>query len=91
MAKIGKTLSPAGKDSDKFRSSSTKTAVSWQMLFRNRYTERNYKGLRWLADPLAVYLAVYMRRIKKSIDRSRSIPTVRFYKLCFTPRSVRCH
>jgi hypothetical protein len=46
-----KALNPSGKDHDKLRVSSTKTAVSWQMLFRNRYTERNYKGLRWLADP----------------------------------------
>ena len=46
-----KTLNPAGKDSDKFRTSSTKTAVAWQMLFGSRYTEANYKGLRWLADP----------------------------------------
>jgi hypothetical protein len=69
-----KTLNPAGKDSDKFRTSSTKTAVSWQMLFRNRYTERNYKGLRWLADPdRGVFGGVYEE--DREINRSLTLNT----------------
>ena len=69
-----KTLTPAGKDGDKFRTSSTKTAVSWQMLFRNRYTERNYKGLRWLADPArGVFGGVYEEN--QEINRSLTLNT----------------
>lgn len=69
-----KTLNPAGKESDKFRTSSTKTAVSWQMLFGNRYTERNYKGLRWLADPdRGVFGGVYEEN--QEINRSLTLNT----------------
>jgi Protein of unknown function (DUF3131) len=69
-----KSLTPSGKDSDKFSTSSTKTAVSWQMLFRNRYTERNYKGLRWLADPArGVFGGVY--EATQDINRSLTLNT----------------
>ena len=69
-----KTLNPGGKDSDKFRTSSTKTAVSWQMLFGNRYTEANYKGLRWLADPdRGVFGGVYEET--QEINRSLTLNT----------------
>lgn len=68
------TLNPSGQDSNKFRTSSTKTAVSWQMLFRNRYTERNYKGLRWLADPdRGVFGGVYEET--QEINRSLTLNT----------------
>lgn len=46
-----KTLDSSGKDASAFRGSSTKAAVGWNMLFRTSYTERVYKGMRWLADP----------------------------------------
>ena len=69
-----KTLNPAGQDSNKFRTSSTKTAVSWQMLFGNRYTEANYKGLRWLADPdRGVFGGVYEEN--QEINRSLTLNT----------------
>jgi Protein of unknown function (DUF3131) len=69
-----KTINPSGKDSDKFRVSSTKTAVSWHMLFRNSFTERNYKGLRWLADPeQGVFGGVYEEN--QATNRSLSLNT----------------
>ena len=69
-----KTLNPGGKDSDKFRTSSTKTAVAWQMLFGNRYTEANYKGLRWLADSdRGVFGGVYEET--QEINRSLTLNT----------------
>ena len=69
-----KTLNPAGEASDKFRTSSTKTAVAWQMLFGNRYTEANYKGLRWLADPdRGVFGGVYEEN--QEINRSLTLNT----------------
>ncbi len=69
-----KSLTPSGKDSNKFSTSSTKTAVSWQMLFRNRYTERNYQGLRWLADPdRGVFGGVY--ESTQEINRSLTLNT----------------
>jgi Protein of unknown function (DUF3131) len=46
-----KTIDSSGKDASAFRGSSTKAAVGWNMLFRTSYTERVYKGMRWLADP----------------------------------------
>jgi hypothetical protein len=68
------SLTPSGKDSDRFSTSSTKTAVAWQMLFRNRYTERNYRGLRWLADPdRGVFGGVYERT--QEINRSLTLNT----------------
>ncbi|MBD2098005.1 DUF3131 domain-containing protein [Trichocoleus sp. FACHB-591] len=45
------TVTPGGEDAAAFRGSSTKIAIAWNVLFRNRYTERTYKGMRWLADP----------------------------------------
>jgi hypothetical protein len=69
-----KTINPSGKDSDKFRVSSTKTAVSWHMLFRNSFTERNYKGLRWLADSeQGVFGGVYEEN--QETNRSLSLNT----------------
>jgi hypothetical protein len=71
---VPKSLTPSGKDSDKFSTSSTKTAVSWQMLFRSRYTERNYNGLRWLADPdRGVFGGVY--ESTQEINRSLTLNT----------------
>jgi Protein of unknown function (DUF3131) len=71
-----KTINPSGQDSNKLSTSSTKTAVSWQMLFRNQYTERNYNGLRWLADPdRGVFGGVYEQT--QEINRSHSILTVK--------------
>lgn len=68
------SLTPAGKDANKFSTSSTKTAVSWQMLYGNRYTERNYKGLRWLADPdRGVFGGVYENT--QEINRSLTLNT----------------
>jgi hypothetical protein len=46
-----KVLNTSGKDSNTFRVSSTKTALSWHVLFRTRHTEKNYRGLRLLGDP----------------------------------------
>ena len=44
------------------------------MLFRNRYTERNYKGLRWLADPArGVFGGVYEEN--QEINRSLTLNT----------------
>jgi hypothetical protein len=54
-----KTLDPSGKDATAFRGSSTKAAVGWHMLFRTAYTDRVYKGLRWLADPSRGVFAGY--------------------------------
>ncbi len=54
-----KTLDSSGKDASAFRGSSTKAAVGWNMLFRTSYTERVYKGLRWLADPAQGVFAGY--------------------------------
>jgi hypothetical protein len=45
------TITPWGQDATAFRGSSTKIATAWNVLFRTRYTERTYKGMRWLADP----------------------------------------
>ena len=69
-----KTINPSGQDSNKFSTSSTKTAVSWQMLYRNRYTERNYQALRWLADPdRGVFGGVYEGT--QEINRSLTLNT----------------
>jgi hypothetical protein len=46
-----KTLDSSGKDAAAFRGSSIKAATGWHVLFRTRYTEKVYKGMRWLADP----------------------------------------
>jgi hypothetical protein len=46
-----KTLDSSGKDATVFRGSSVKAAIGWHMLFQNTYTEKVYKGMRWLADP----------------------------------------
>ncbi|HYW19843.1 MAG TPA: DUF3131 domain-containing protein [Nodularia sp. (in: cyanobacteria)] len=46
-----KTIDSSGKDAAAFRGSSIKAATGWHMLFRTRYTEKLYKGMRWLADP----------------------------------------
>jgi hypothetical protein len=46
-----KTIDSSGKDAGKFRGSSLKAAVGWNVLFRNTYTEKVYKGMRWLGDP----------------------------------------
>jgi hypothetical protein len=46
-----KTLDSSGKDAGKLRGSSVKAATAWNMLFRNVYTEKVYKGMRWLGDP----------------------------------------
>jgi hypothetical protein len=45
------TITPWGEDANAFRGSSTKIATAWNALFRTRYTEKAYKGMRWLADP----------------------------------------
>ncbi len=46
-----KTIDNSGKDAGAFRGSSVKAAVGWHVLFRTVYTEKLYKGMRWLADP----------------------------------------
>ena len=46
-----KTLDPSGNDAGKLRGSSVKAATGWNVLFRNIYTEKVYKGMRWLGDP----------------------------------------
>jgi hypothetical protein len=46
-----KTIDESGKDAAAFRGSSVKAAVGWHVLFRTVYTEKLYKGTRWLADP----------------------------------------
>ena len=46
-----KSIDSSGKDATVYRGSSVKAAISWNMLFQTRYTERLYKGMRWLADP----------------------------------------
>lgn len=46
-----KTLDMSGKESPDARGSSLKAAVGWHVLFRTRYTEKLYKGMRWLGDP----------------------------------------
>jgi hypothetical protein len=46
-----KTIDSSGKDASAFRGSSIKAAIGWQMLFQTPYTEKLYKGMRWLADP----------------------------------------
>ncbi len=67
-------VSPQGKDNYKLRVSSTKTAVSWHMLFRNPYTEKNYKALNWLADPAeGVFGGVYEET--QQINRALSLNT----------------
>jgi Protein of unknown function (DUF3131) len=67
-------VSPKGKDFYKSRVSSTKTAVSWHMLFRNPYTEKNYKALRWVADPgQGVFGGVYEET--QQINRSLTLNT----------------
>jgi hypothetical protein len=55
-----KTIDESGKDSAALRGSSVKAAVGWHVLFRTAYTERLYKGMRWLADPnQAVFAGFY--------------------------------
>jgi hypothetical protein len=55
-----KTIDESGKDAAAFRGSSVKAAVGWHVLFRTVYTERLYKGMRWLADPnQAVFAGFY--------------------------------
>ncbi len=69
-----KVISPQGKDYHQLRVSSTKTAVSWHMLFRNPYTEKNYKALSWLADPAqGVFGGVYEET--QQINRALSLNT----------------
>ncbi|WP_052754464.1 DUF3131 domain-containing protein [Calothrix sp. 336/3] len=46
-----KTVDMSGKEFPDARGSSLKAAVGWHMLFRTRYTEKLYKGMRWLGDP----------------------------------------
>lgn len=46
-----KTIDASGNDAGKFRGSSVKAATAWNVLFRNAYTEKVYKGMRWLGDP----------------------------------------
>lgn len=55
-----KTIDNSGKDAAAFRGSSVKAAVGWHVLFRTVYTEKLYKGMRWLADPnQAVFAGFY--------------------------------
>jgi hypothetical protein len=69
-----KAMSPSGKESNKWRTSSTKTAVSWHILFRTRHTERNYLGMRWIADPSrGVFGGVYEET--QDINRSLTLNT----------------
>lgn len=54
--------------------SSTKTAVSWYVLFPNRYTEHNYVALKRLADPQqGVFGGVYEQT--QEVNRSLSLNT----------------
>ncbi|MBD2340001.1 DUF3131 domain-containing protein [Calothrix sp. FACHB-156] len=46
-----KSLDSSGKDATALRGSSIKAAIGWHMLFRTSYTEKLYKGMRWLRDP----------------------------------------
>ncbi|QFS50525.1 DUF3131 domain-containing protein [Nostoc sphaeroides] len=48
---LWKSIDSSGKDAAAFRGSSIKAAIGWHMLFQTRYTEKLYKGMRWLADP----------------------------------------
>ena len=55
-----KTIDESGKDAAALRGSSVKAAVGWHVLFRTVYTEKLYKGIRWLADPnQAVFAGFY--------------------------------
>jgi hypothetical protein len=55
-----KTIDESGKDAAALRGSSVKAAVGWHVLFRTVYTEKLYKGMRWLADPnQAVFAGFY--------------------------------
>ena len=53
------TLDSEGNEAYRHRGSSVKAAVGWNMLFRTRYTEKVYKGMRWLADPSRGVFAGY--------------------------------
>lgn len=67
-------VNPKGQDHYKLRVSSTKTAVSWHMLYRTPHTEKNYKALRWLADPSrGVFGGVYEEN--QEINRALSLNT----------------
>jgi hypothetical protein len=55
-----KTIDESGKDAAALWGSSVKAAVGWHVLFRTVYTEKLYKGMRWLADPnQAVFAGFY--------------------------------
>ncbi|CAN5687856.1 hypothetical protein BH09MYX1_BH09MYX1_35550 [soil metagenome] len=60
-----KTITPAGKDATKYRGSSVKAAVGWNVLFRTEYTGRLHRGLRWLADPKQGVFAGYYEETSK--------------------------